>query len=428
MIKLIGLLFLTGLTFGALSEVAFTSHNEMMKNPMTVIKNEVIKNTNPTEKNKQCLYFRDWVGRYNFNKSKEHHIFYFVYQCLDNAMEVIRSVSTFGYNKNRKESHTLPEGCVQPTIEVIPKNPCHNGFALGEDIIKDVTTLVTKKLVDHPGTAEVNEEVEGIVDPKDLDKLKVKLPELAEILEKVMEDEHKNQSIHIKPFSVETLPNGNIKEVYKLVDGEQAIKVIEPSGATETTLTQEDGITKIIQKPEDPEDATIVVLKDHNDRIIEKQVITPIRHGWERVETYDKNSTLIPPVEERPIAETDLPPSVHVPYDVQKNFDEAADLFSSTLEKFVESKVECFSENIINVQDNYLTFVCATKGHASIKAALRARFGRAVTCGHDVDCDAIEEELENKMLHAMNHGLPTEDIKVGSDESIKRTLITKDQG
>ena len=428
MIKLIGFLFLTGLTLGALSEVAFTSRSEMLNNPMSVIKNEVIKNTNPSEKNRECVYFRDWVGKYNFEKSKEHHIYYFVYQCLDNAMEVVRSVSTFGYNKNRKESHMLPEGCVQPTIEVIPKNPCHNGFTLGEDIIKDVTTLVTKKLVDHPGTAEVNEEVEGIVDPKDLDKLKTKLPELAGLLEKVMEDEHTNQNIHTKPFSVETLPNGDVKEVYKLVDDEQVVKIIKPNGSTVTTLTQEDGNTKVIMKPEDPEDETIVLLKDHNDKVIEKQIISHIREGWEEVKTYDRIKNTPPTVEERPIAETDLPPNVHVPYDVQKNFDEAADLFSNTLERFVESKVECFSENIINVQDNYLTFVCATKGHASIKDALRARFGRAVTCGHDVDCDAIQEELEDKMLHAINHGLPTVGLEVGSDKSIKRTLTTEDQG
>ena len=429
MIKHLALLFVLGLTTASMSEVAYTSYNDMMKNPMKVLRNEVVKNTDTSGQYQNCHYIRYWVAKYNFSKSKTHHIFYFIYQCLRKNMEVIRSVTNFGYTRDPKDAHPLPEGCVTPEIETVPKNPCHGGFELGKEIIKDVAKLVTKKLVDHPEDAEVNEEVEGVIDPKNLEKLKQQLPELEELLEDVMKDEHDQLHTTAVPTSVDTTPEGNVVETYKLHDGVTARKVIKPDGSSVTNMTTPEGNEITIMEPSDPSDTTIRETHNPRGKLIQRQEIEPgPRRGYETVTTYDGDEVPVGEPIQRPIAPTDIPRYVKIPPHVRDNFEEAADNFSRTLEKYVSQQVECFAENIIDVQENYLTFVCSTKGHGSIREALRAAYGSEIMCdNHAVNCDALQEELEDQMLHAINNGLDTDNLEVQTGK-ISTKLVTKDQG
>ena len=94
---------------------------------------------------------------------------------------------------------------------------------------------------------------------------------------------------------------------------------------------------------------------------------------------------------------------MEIPDDVEEKFDTAAKNFSATLEKYVEESVKCFAEQVINVQESYLTFVCAEQGHSSIREALEARFGGQMMCSK-MDCDSIQEELMEQMVHNANSG------------------------
>ena len=408
------ILTLTGLGMSALSDVAFTSYNDMLQQSVEVIDNELIR----SENNPDCTYERYQKLKYHFDKVVEHKkhdsIYYYVFECLKNDMSVVRQYVTFNYDGVDELSHELPEGCVPPTTEEPPQNPCQNGFELGEEIIKDVATLVTKKLIDHPQEAIPTEAQEEIPVDK-LDELKKLLPELEEELEKVIEEDHASNPENRQKDDEIPNPDGTVTEVYNFPNGDVAKKTEKPDGTTETVLERPDKST--VTQIDSPNDTSEIIERDPEGKVVQIKEIKPVPNQPEMEEVTTLNP-LRDPIGEpliRPKNPRQIPVDVVIPENVQENFNNAATKFADTLEKYVEGRVKCFAENIIDIKENYLTFVCSTTGHKSIRDALQARFGDAVVCGTHVDCDGLQNELLDKMVHNVNSGTSNENLSVQSN-------------
>jgi len=402
MIKFVMLLALTGAAWAANSNVAFTSYTDMLNSEPTEIANVIVKNTDPTELTKDCDYIREWKARYNFTQNDKHEfIYYYVWQCLDTSMKLLRSNVTFNYDGDDNNMHELPEGCVPPSPEVTPPNPCENGFKLGEDIIENVATMVTKKLVDHPQTEDVPEKLTDSLNPDELDEVLKNLPELEDVLEKLVEENHATNPENRAPDETEENPDGTVTEVYKFPNGDTAKKTPTDEKTT-TVLEKPDGTT--ITQVDKPNQPSVVEKKDPQGVLVERRTIAPNPDDptEEIVTTFNPPGTDKPTKITRPIQPPGTPIDVVVPEDVEKEFDDAAQGFAAALEKYVEESVKCFSEQVINVQESYLTFVCAETGHSSIKEALEERFAGQMLCDK-LNCDAIQEELMTKMAdHAIS--------------------------
>lgn len=390
-------------TWAATSNVAFTSYQDMMNQPVVIIKNELMRNTSNDPELAQCIYLRNWEAKYQFDNPLHDHIYYYIEQCLGDDMKVIQQIVFFNYDGGN-ERHPLPEGCVPPTPETQPENPCQNGFELGEEIIKDVATMVTKKLVDHPQDVVLdNEDPEEIPQDK-MDEVIKKLPELEELLETVIEENHASNPENRQPDEVVENPDGTVTEKYNFPNGDVAEKTVKPDETTETVVKRPDGST--VTRVDKPDDTATIVEKDPqgNPVLVKEIVPKPEDPTQEIVTTKLPDGTPVGEPLERPRKPNDSPSVVDVPDDAQNLFNEISSTLGDTLEQYVENKVKCFAENIIDVKENYLTFVCSTTGHSSIKDALKARFGDAVVCGTHVDCDGLQEELLDKMVHDVNNG------------------------
>lgn len=397
------ILAFVGATWAATSTAAFTSYTDMMNSEPTEIANIIVKNTEPTELTKDCVFIREWKARYNFTQSQKHeYIFYYVWQCLDNNMKLLRSNVTFNYDGDDNNMHELPEGCVPPSPETPQENPCQNGFQLGEDIIKNVATMVTKKLVDHPKDNEVPEEFKETLNPEDLDEVTKNLPELQDVLEKLVEENHATNPENRAPDETKPNPDGTVTEVYKFPNGDVAEKT-PTDEKTVTVLKKPDGTT--ITQVDKPDEPTIIEKEDPEGKLVERKVIEPNPEDPEEeiVRTFNPPDTQNPTEITRTRKPPGTPVDVEIPEDVEKNFDEAAKNFSATLEKYVEESVKCFAEQVIDVTESYLTFVCAEQGHSSIREALEERFAGQMMCSK-LDCDKIQDELMDKMLHGANTG------------------------
>ena len=398
------ILALMGTAFAVSSEVAFTSYNSMANSEYEVLTHVVVKNSDPTETTQDCKFIKEFKTRYNFTTSEEHqYIYYYVWQCLDQAMTVLRSTVTFNYDGDDSNMHELPEGCIPPSPESPPDNPCENGFALGEEIIENVTTMTTKKLVDHPENNEVPEDLLTVIKPDELDEVTKQFPALEETLEKLIEENHASEPEHRKPDEVKENPDGTVTEVYKFTNGDVAEKTVTEE-ETVTVLTQPDGTT--VTETDKPNQPTLVETKDPKGVLVEKRVIdvNPEDPREEIVKVYKPPSSE-PKTHTRPRPRDDKPIThVNIPDDVQEEFDNVATGFAAALENYVEESVKCFAEQVINVKDSYLTFVCSTTGHSSIKEALEAKFAGEMMCSK-LDCDGIQAELMEKMTeHAQATG------------------------
>lgn len=397
------ILAFVGATWAATSTVAFTSYTDMMNSEPTEIANIIVKNTEPTELTRDCEFIREWKARYNFTQNQKHeYIFYYVWQCLDNNMKLLRSNVTFNYDGDDNNMHELPEGCVPPSPETPQENPCQNGFKLGEDIIKNVATMVTKKLVDHPQENEVPEVFKDTLNPDALDEVLKELPELQDTLEKLIEENHATNPENRAPDETKPNPDGTVTEVYKFPNGDVAEKT-PTDDKTTTVLTKPDGTT--ITQVDKPDEPSVVEKKNPEGVLVERKVIEPNPEdpSEEIVRTFIPPDTSTPTEMTRNRRPPGSPIDLEIPEDVEEKFDTAAKNFSATLEKYVEESVKCFAEQVINVQESYLTFVCAEQGHSSIREALEARFGGQMMCSK-LDCDRIQEDLVDQMVHNTNSG------------------------
>lgn len=406
----------------------------MKKSPYEVLKNKIVRNKDPNEHTKDCVFFQEWEARYelkhdrpsiaghNVDHEESHYIYYFVFRCLNKKMKVIRSDATFGPTDNPRDAHPLPEGCVTPEIEEPEENPCTSGFELGEDMVEQISTLVSKKVLHNPDKVEVVEEYEGVIDPKKLDKLKTRLPDLEALLEETIEKEHVLNPDDLQPDEWHTEEDGTRVGVFRFPNGDYGEKVHFPDGKILISIVKKDGSR--IDREEIPGQPTEVVYSDAEGYITERQVIRELRNqpNMEKVITYDAHDKQIGKPYKRPKARIHRPIDIEIPDNVQDSFDEAADNFANMLEKYVENSVKCFAENIIDVKKNYLTFVCAETGHKSIREALKHRFGNNEICRKHVDCKDIENQLIDQMLMAHNNGTSTDDIKVTTDYSHSTTL------
>lgn len=406
MIKLALIIALMGTAFAVSSEVAFTSYNTMASSEYEVLSHVVVKNTEPTETTKDCLYIKEFKTRYNFTTSKEHeYIYYYVWQCLKESQgQPLRSTVTFNYDGDDSNMHELPEGCIPPSPESPPDNPCENGYALGEQIADDVTTMTTKKLVDHPENNEVPEDLLTVLKPEELDEVTKKFPALEETLEKLIEENHASEPEHRKPDEVKENPDGTVTEVYKFSNGDVAEKTVTED-ETVTVVTTPDNTT--ITETDRPNQPTHVEKRDPEGVLVEKRIIevNPEDPTEEIVKVYNPPNTSEPKKHTRPRPRDDKPLNhVNIPDDVQEEFDNVAVGFAAALENYVEESVKCFAEQVINVKDSYLTFVCSTTGHSSIKDLLEEKFAGQMLCDK-MDCDGIQSELMEKMTeHAQATG------------------------
>jgi hypothetical protein len=405
---------------GALSTVAFTNPTNMSKSKPRVLKNEMFKNDNPTEETKDCNYFRDYEVVYNFETADKKHIYYYMFQCLDNEFAVVKSKVRFNYDgsENRLE---LPEGCIPPSVPKTPDNPCQNGFDLGEEVIRDVSTMVIKKLVNHPQDVPENEFTMSI-DTDKLDEVNQKLPELTKMLDELLVKNHESNPEDREPKDVIENEDGTKTHVYHFVNGDVAEKTKKENGDIETILYKADQTVEV--RTEMPSGIVDVTLYDQEGIAVYHKSIEPVEGHPEyvKVTTFNYDDEVVGQPEIFPRHEYDgLPLDIEFTEDVVKQLDQANTLFASAIENYVNERVTCFSEHLINVKESYLTFVCSTTGHASIKDIIQQNFADTLMCGKNIDCDAIEEQLVDKMLTSINMGGDGHDAKV--ETSIKGQTI-----
>ena len=405
-IKLISILLLLGSTFAssALSSVAFTSYETMLDSPVEIIKNEMVRNTTNSPELSDCSYLRDYVAKYNFESSKKHpHIWYFIYQCLDDDMGVNSEYVTFNYTGDETDAETkeLPEGCVPPAISERPTNPCNNGIAIGKNISMDVSKLVTKKLIHHPLS-----DIKPIdsLDTTALDTILRKLPELEELLEETIKTNHATEIVNVVPEKTED-PSGEITETYTMPSGTVVVVVTKPDETVEKKTTLPNG--KVITAKISPDKKTIVETTVSPKGTLKKtrHIIENPDNKYEEIVTVIKNGVTISEITRTKQEHTDVVSDITVPDNVEDLFTEASEEFADVLKDYVEDKVHCFAENIINVKENYLTFVCSTTGHKNIKDLLESEFGDSSMCKNGY-CDEIQNELMDHMLDNHNNGIP----------------------
>lgn len=396
------ILAFVGASMASASDVAFTSYTEMMNSEPTVITDVVVKNTEPTETTVDCIFIREWKGRYPFkNNHKHQYIFYYILQCLDNSMKLLRSNVTFNYDGDDNNMHELPEGCVPPSPQTPPENPCQNGFALGDEIIKNVTTMVTKKLINHPEHNEVPEIFKETINPDQLDEMTKSLPDLEEALNKVIEENHESNPEILVPD--ETTPNedGSVTEHFTLPNGDTATRT-ETDEEVVVVIEKKNPKERVVQTSPKDEPTTVEVF-DENDNLVEKKIIEPNPEDPEEeiVRTFIPPDSQTPSEIVRPRRPVGTIVDPVVPDDLEEKFADVAHNFSATLEKYIEESVKCFAEQVINIEDSYLTFVCSTTGHSTIKELLEEKFAGQMLCSK-MDCDAIEEELMEQMIDHVN--------------------------
>jgi hypothetical protein len=399
---ILGLLLLTSLK-GSLSDVAFTTQSDMSKKKPHVTKNELFKNDNPTTETKECKYFRDFEVVYNFETEEKKHIYYYMFQCLDNDFSVLKSNVTFNYDGGENRMH-LPDGCIPPSIPETPDNPCQHGFDLGTEVIKDVSTMITKKLINHPQEIP-QKEITMSIDANKLDEVNQKLPELAKLLDDLLEKNHASNPENRKIEDSITNEDGTVTHIYHFANGDVAEKTKKDNGDVETILYNADETVEV--KTEMPSGVTDVTLYDKEGIAVYHKSIEPIEGNpdYVKITTFNYDDEIVgepeiyPKFESRPV-----PLDIEFDQDTVNKLDDANKLFASAIENYVNERVTCFSENLINVKESYLTFVCSTTGHASIKDIIQQNFAETLMCGGNIDCDAIEEELVDKMLTSINMG------------------------
>ena len=398
----LGLLLLASLK-GSLSDVAFTNPVDMSKSKPHVTKNEIIKNQDPTEETKECIYIRDFEVVYNFETEQKKHIYYYMLQCLDNDFSVLRSNVTFNYDGSDNRLH-LPDGCIPPSIPEKPDNPCQHGFDLGTEVIKDVSTMVIKKLVNHPQEIP-QKELTMSINTNELYQVNQKLPELTKLLDDLLEQNHAANPENRKEEDVITNEDGTLTHIYHFVNGDVAEKTEKLNGDIETILYNADETVEV--RTEMPSGITDITLYDKEGIAVYHKSIEPIEDNpdYVKITTFNYDDEVVGETEIFPKYKSrQVPLDVEFSQEVVDKLDEANTAFASAIENYVNERVTCFSEHLINVKESYLTFVCSTTGHSSIKDIIQQNFAETLICGTNINCDEIEEELVDKMLTSINMG------------------------
>lgn len=403
------------LYFQSFSNVAFTSNSQLSKTPVHIIKNEIIKNENPNENTIECKYFRAYEAKYKFESRTHDHIYYFIDQCLDNNFEEIWSETQFNYD-GLHEKHNLPEGCVPPQVQEPPNNPCEHGFELGEELIKHVSTIVSQQLIDHPEDTNLLESTNQTIDIDQLDQMKKNLPELEKLLmDTLLVNNHDNPHSS-EPSATINNKDGTMTEIFYLANQSTGERTIKPEGNIETIIYQPNG--NVIWRNDTPDGLGEIIYYDpEGNPYLFKSVEAIIDNPeYEKITTYDLNEKQIGVPIERLRLHNKTPLDVYISPDQLQMFDEISKNFSELIANFVTEKVKCFSENVINLEENYLTFICSTQGHTSIKDVIKQKFGERIICGKHLDCDSIQEELLDRMLTDINLGGNGSDVQVVSEK------------
>lgn len=400
---------------GALSDVAFTSQSEMGKQTPNVIKNQLIKNEEPTPDTQQCIYFREYEVLYKFENENKKHIYYFMFQCLDENFNVLINRVKFNYDGSQDHME-LPEGCLPPQIPEKPDNPCTKGFELGEDAIKQISTLITKKLVVHPLEQIPEFDIAKSIDSEKLDQMKQKLPELEKLMEQVLEDNHSSNTADRKPDDVIENDDGTKTDIYHFSNGDVAEKTKKENGDIETILYKSDNTVEV--RTDMPGGISDVTIYDEEGIAVYHKSIEPVEENpdFVRVTTYNYDDEIVgkPQIYPRVHADDPIPLDVQISGELAEKLELANETFADAIQNYVQERLNCFSEHLIDVKESYLTFVCSTTGHSSIKDVLRKNFGEAIVCGKHLNCEEIEEELVDRMLTHINMGGTGHEAKVQS--------------
>jgi hypothetical protein len=402
------------LSIQSFSNVAFTSNSQLSKTPVHVIKNEIIKNENPNENTIECKYFRAYEAKYKFESNTHNHIYYFIDQCLDDSFEEIWSKTQFNYD-GLNEKHNLPEGCVPPQVQEPPNNPCEHGFELGEELIKHISTIVAQQIFDHPEDTNLIETGDQPIDMNQFDQVKKKLPELEKLLMenlRINNDDNPHSNESSAKINNE---DGTVTEIFYLANNSTGERTYKPEGNIETIIYQSNG--NVVWRNDTPDGLGEIIYYDpEGNPYLFKSVEAIIgKPDYEKITTYDYNEKQLGVPIERLRLHNKTPLDVYISSNQLKMFDEVSKNFSEIIANFVTEKVKCFSENVINLEENYLTFVCSTQGHTSIKDVIKQKFGERVICGKHLDCDAIQEELLDRMLTDINLGGDGVGVQVVSD-------------
>ena len=387
---------------------------EPIEPAFTVVKNQLVRNKSDSEEVSECEFMRYYVAKYKFKNSKHEYIWYYVFQCLANDMSVIRSNVTFNYNGNQDaEKYELPKGCLPPPVSSPPENPCKNGFDLGEDLINNITKLATKKMCGHPKDIKPTGTNATLIPEQKLTKLTKELPDLQKLLDKVVLDSHASNPKNRVPNAIKDNKDGSVTEIYEYHNGNVVEKTINLDKTIFTVMINKDGTT--VTKKEQTDGTAKMIKRNHSGKVTEIRSIEPILDSPddEKITIMEPDGTQIGKSFVRPKNKGNSPLSYEVSEDILNAFDEVAEDFADVLEEYVEAKVRCFSENLIDISTNYLSFVCSTTGHKSIRDAIKARFGDAALCNGQIDCDAIQNTLIDQMVMHTNAGKSTDDLKVG---------------
>ena len=396
----------------SLSDVAFTSKTDFSKSQGHILKNQIFKNENPTEDTKDCAFFRDFEIVYKFENKEKKHIYYFLMQCLDQGFGIVKSDVKFNYDGG-SEMMSLPDGCMPPSVPIPEKNPCENGFALGSEVVEEIGTMLIKKLVHHPLQHIPKEGIAMSIDSDKLDTVRKNLPELAKKMEDLLEQNHASNTENRKPDDELINEDGSKTEIYNFANGDVAERTPNKNGDIETILYKEDGTVEV--KTEMPSGISDVTLYGKDGLAIYHKSIEPSEHDPDmmKITTYNYNDEIVGKPEYFPKNPNPVPLDVNFTDEVVKSLEESNVGIAESIQDYVNERLTCFAENLINVKESYLTFVCSTTGHASIQDLIRKNFAETIMCGKDIDCDEIEAELLDKMLTDINmggtgHGVQTE--------------------
>lgn len=343
-------------------------------------------------------------------------------------MRVIRNSVKFNYD-GQANTYDLPEGCMAPVIDAPKETPCKNGTLLGSNILSAVSQLLTKKIVFHSSTVARNEPDGQLLTREKLDEMARRMPELSEILEALNEE---NEAQNILNRTVDKRiknSDGTITLVYRFKDGTQAYRTrqLDSTILTEILLTSGERLERRDLRDKPSEE----VLKDANGKIIWMRNIIAIAGAfkpyktlyesdtkakrWELVSTYNTKRELMGAPIQKIHHRRREPIWVQIPDEIRDAFEETSGFYSKALNTYVMDKMKCFTREILNVPELYLTFVCATTQQDSPEQILRMLLAKALVCGKKVDCSPVEFETVMHLMYGVGKGQDEGDLKAMFD-------------
>lgn len=94
---------------------------------------------------------RHVLQRYAYATGEHPHIYYDIYQVLDDDHNVLREDAKFSWERTG-EFHHLPAGCPPPILQAPEKpDPCSMGYKIGEEVATVIANVVVPQLLDDDG-------------------------------------------------------------------------------------------------------------------------------------------------------------------------------------------------------------------------------------------------------------------------------------